>query len=162
MKWSRDHGLTCELNENDNCQHHRYTEWEYMCFGFEKTSKVRRVQAIFSSGFDLCDLEKSVKTDKYNTCDVTSLDTHTRKFHNPSYHHLPQKWYFYIWLTPPGGKIWNQIGPKFGVDIVSTWIHHHIKLELSRSTKCATHRWNFELWPLWPWKVGQIKNPHDM
>ena len=31
------------------------------------------------------------------------------------------------------GNIWNQIRPKFGADIVSTWIHHYIKLQLSGS-----------------------------
>ena len=38
-----------------------------------------KAQALFS-GFDLCDLEKSVKTDMCNTCDVTSLDTRSESF----------------------------------------------------------------------------------
>ena len=43
-------------------------------FEYDQTFNVMKVQAVFS-GFDLCDLEKSVKTDMCNTCDVTSLDT---------------------------------------------------------------------------------------
>ena len=144
MKWSRDHGLTCGLNENDNCQHHRYTEWEYMSFGFEKISKVRKVQGLFSH------LALTFVTSKsqWKQTSVTSLDTHTRKFHNLSYHHLPQKWYFYISPTPPGDNIWNQIGLKFGADIVSTWIHHHIKLQLSRSNSNEMCHPTVKFWTL--------------
>ena len=38
-------------------------------YGFDQAFKVTKAQVLFS-GFDLCDLEKSVNTDMCNTCDV--------------------------------------------------------------------------------------------
>ena len=68
MKWSRDHGLTCGLKRENG-----------KVLGFDPTVNVMKIQALFS-GFDLCDLEKSVKTDMCNTFDVTSLDTQSESF----------------------------------------------------------------------------------
>ena len=60
MKWSRDHGLTCGFySENGNYQHRRYMTFRKVS-RFDQTFKVTKVQELFS-GFDLCDVEKSVK-----------------------------------------------------------------------------------------------------
>ena len=70
MKWSRDHGLTCGLKRENKC---------WFLNSTRLISTWWKVQAVFS-GFDLCDLEKSVKTDMCNTSDVTSLDTQSERF----------------------------------------------------------------------------------
>jgi hypothetical protein len=60
--------------------------------------------------------------------------------------------------------IWNSIGPKFGENVEGAQIHIHTRLEYSRSNrnKIRQIRNFYELWPLWPWKVGQIQNPGNM
>ena len=45
-------------------------------FGFDQTFNMMKVQALFSgSDLSVHGIEKSVKTDMCNTCDVTALDT---------------------------------------------------------------------------------------
>ena len=70
----------------------------------------------------------------------------------------------HFWLTSPGGHIWSLIGPKFGRDIVGArYIITPNYSSLGQIVrKCAIRRSNSELWPLWPWKVGQMQNPYHM
>jgi hypothetical protein len=59
---------------------------------------------------------------------------------------------------------WSPIGLEFGRNVGSALIHVHTRFECSRSNSNETRQqWcRFEHWPLWPSKVGKIKNPGIM
>jgi hypothetical protein len=61
---------------------------------------------------------------------------------------------------PPGSHIGSPIRPKFSRKVDGAEIHVHTRLECSRSNSNETCQYwcRFELSPLRPSKVGQIKN----
>ena len=60
MKWSRDHGLTCGFRVTMATINVEGTHTFRKIFEFDQTFKVTKVNKLFS-GFDLCDIERSVK-----------------------------------------------------------------------------------------------------
>ena len=74
-------------------------------------------------------------------------------------------------VVPPSGQMYNQNRPnielirdihqsntfqKFGCHIPTRWI------VIAHASSKWTNGTFYTIWPLWPWKVGQIKNPSDI
>jgi hypothetical protein len=72
---------------------------------------------------------------------------------------------FRFW--PTGGQTKNQTGLKFGLWITLTKWYMYTQFQGNslngyKTCHCKHFVIFFELWPLWPWKVGQIQNPGNM